>query len=79
MHLQENRFFGLGVKVTRNIAQYPLHRTYVPAKFAVVVSNRLGGDAFRRKYLTMARNIVQYPLHNVRYASAEFEAALTSG
>ena len=36
MHLQENTFFDLWVKVTQNIAQYPLHHvTYAPAQFEV--------------------------------------------
>ena len=41
MHLQENTLFDLdtkvkGVKVTRNVAQYPRHyETYAPAKFDV--------------------------------------------
>ena len=36
----------LGVKVTQNIAQYPLHHvTYAPVKFEVATSNGLGGDA----------------------------------
>ena len=39
----------LGVKVTRNVAQYPLHHvTYLGTKFKVAVSNGLGGDAFTR-------------------------------
>ena len=53
MHLQENAVFDLdfGVKVTQNVAQYPLHHvTYVAAKFEVATSNSLGGDAFTRKY-----------------------------
>ena len=30
----------LGVKITQNVAQYPLHHvTYAPAKFEVVMSN----------------------------------------
>ena len=36
MHLQENTFFDLdlGVKVTQNVAQYPLHHvTYAATKF----------------------------------------------
>ena len=34
MHLQESTLFDLWVKVTRNVAQYPLdHVTYTPAKF----------------------------------------------
>ena len=42
----------LGVKVTQNIAQYLLHNvTYAPVKFEVAMSNGLGGDAFRRKYI----------------------------
>ena len=39
----------LGVKVTRNIAQYPLHHvTYSTTKFEVDSSNGLGGDTFTR-------------------------------
>ena len=37
------------VKVTRNVAQYPLHHvTYSPTKFEVATSNGLGGDTFTR-------------------------------
>ena len=53
MHLQENTLFDLdlGVKVTQNVAQYPLHHvTYAPAKFEVATSNSLG-DPFTRKYI----------------------------
>ena len=51
MHLQEITFFDLdlGVKVTRNVAQYPLHHvTYLGTKFKVAVSNGLGRDEFTR-------------------------------
>ena len=51
MHLQENKLFDiwLGVKVTENVAQYPLHHvTYSATKFEVATSNRLGGDTFTR-------------------------------
>ena len=42
----------LGVKVTQNVAQYPLHHvTYPATKFEVARSNRLGGDTFTRKYI----------------------------
>ena len=42
----------LGVKVTQNVAQYPLHHvTYPATKFAVARSNLLGGDTFTRKYI----------------------------
>ena len=41
----------LGVKVTQNVAQYPLHHvTYSATKFEVAMSSRLGGDTFTRKY-----------------------------
>ena len=53
MHLQENSIFDLdfGVKVTQNVAQYPLHYvTYSATKFEVATSNCLGGDTFTRKY-----------------------------
>ena len=39
----------LGVKVTRNVTQYPLHHvTYSPKKFEAATSYRLGGDTFTR-------------------------------
>ena len=41
-----------GVKVTQNVAQYPLHHvTYPATKFEVTTSNHLGGDSFTRKYI----------------------------
>ena len=44
--------FDLGVKVTQNVAQYPLHHvTYAPAKFEVVMSKGLREDEFTRKYI----------------------------
>ena len=40
------------VKVTRNVAQFPLyHVTYSSTKFEVATSNRLGGEKFTRKYI----------------------------
>ena len=51
MHLQESSIFDLdlGVKVTRNVDQYPLHHvTYPATKFTVATSNGLGGDTFTR-------------------------------
>ena len=40
-----------GVKVTQNVAQYPLHHvTFSATKFEVATSKGLGGDAFTRKY-----------------------------
>ena len=42
--------FDLGVKVTRNVAQYPLHHvTYSATKFEVATSNPLGGDYIYKK------------------------------
>ena len=41
--------FDLGVKVTGNVALYPLHHvTCSPTKFEVATSNGLGGDTFTR-------------------------------
>ena len=54
MHLHENTLYDLdlGVKVTLNVAQYPLHHvTYAHAKFEVAMSNGLGGNAFTRKFI----------------------------
>ena len=42
-----------GVKITGNVAQYPLHHViYAAVKFEVATSNSYGGDAFTRKYIT---------------------------
>ena len=51
MHLQEITLFDLdlGVKVTQNVAQYPLHYvTCLGTKFKVAMSNGFRGDAFTR-------------------------------
>ena len=41
--------FDLGVKVTRNVTQYPLHHViYAPTKFQVATSNGLGEDTITR-------------------------------
>ena len=82
MHLQEKHYltFDFGVKVARNIIQYPLHHvTYAPAKHELPTSNRLGGDALNVKKehdlrfdlglgFKVTRNVAQYPLHYVTYA-----------
>ena len=49
MHLQEKTVFDLDlpVKVSRNVAQYPLH---APTEFEVTTSKDLGGEAFTRKF-----------------------------
>ena len=54
MHLHENALFDLdfGVKVTQDVAKYPLHHvTYSDTKFEVSTSDGLGGDAFTKKYI----------------------------
>ena len=39
----------LGVKVTQNVTQYPLHHViYAPTKFEVATSNGLGADTITR-------------------------------
>ena len=63
--------------------------TKASAKFKVATSNRLGGDAFTRKYiislltLTLGHgqtgNVDQYPLHHMTYAPANFEASMSKG
>ena len=55
MHLQENQYLtfelDLWVKVTHNVAQYPLHYvTFSATKFEVAMSKGLGGDALTRKF-----------------------------
>ena len=52
MNLQENALFdlNLGVKVTQNIAQFPLHHViYASTKFEVAMSYGLGEDTITRR------------------------------
>ena len=88
MHLQENTVIDLdlGVKVTQDVAQYPLcHVTYAPAKFEVATLNGLG-DAIISKYsiefdlgVKATRDVVEYSLHHLTYAHAEFEVTSSNG
>ena len=72
MHLHEIALFDLeiGVKVTQDVAKYPLHHvTYSDTKFEVSTSDGLGGDAFTKKihiftvdldvWVKVTRNIYQ--------------------
>ena len=69
----------LGVKVTRTVAQYPLHHvTYSATKFVFATSKGLGGGAFTRNSI-FARNVAQYPLHHVIYSTTKFKVATSNG
>ena len=51
MHLHENTLFDLDleVKVTQDVAKYPLHHvTYSDIKFKVATPDGLGGDVFTK-------------------------------
>ena len=71
--------FDLRVKVTQNVAQYPLHHvTYLATKFEVAMSNGLGGDTFTRNTLfdldlgvKVTQNFAQYPPHHVTYSATK--------
>ena len=52
MNLQEIILFDLGAKVTRNIAQFPLHVIYASTKFEIATSYGLGEDT-----ITCTRNV----------------------
>ena len=89
MHLQENTLFDLDldVKVSQNVAQYPLHHViYAPVKFEADTFNSLGEDGFTRKHIILPlpwgqghTKCCQYPLHCVTYALAMFEVAMSNG
>ena len=54
MHLHENTLFDLdlGVKVTQDVAKYPLHHvTYSDTQIEVATSDGLGDDAFTKNTL----------------------------
>ena len=53
LHLQENTVFDLdlSIKVTHDVAKFPLHHvTYAHVKFEVATSKGLGRDALAIKY-----------------------------
>ena len=84
MHLQENTLFDLDlwVKVTRNVAQCPLHHvTYAPTEFEITTSKALGGEAFTKKkskFVKVTQTVAQYPLHHVTYSATKFEVATSN-
>ena len=80
----------LGVEVTQNVAQYPLHHvTYAPARFEVAMSNGSGGDAFKRNLhclifdIELWVNVTEmFPstlYAPVTYVIAKFEVAISKG
>ena len=77
MHLNENTLFDLDLKVTQDVAQYPLHHvTYLDTKFEVAMSNSKG-DALPGVKVT--QNVTHYPLHHVTYSGIKFKVATTKG
>ena len=79
--------FDLGVKVTQNVAQYPLHHvTYSATKFKDATPNGLDGDTFTRNLtegqtdpnVKVTRNVAQHPLHYVNYSATKIEVAIAN-
>ena len=75
--------FDLGVKVTQNVAQYPLyHVTFSATKFKVAMSRYIYKKIH---YLTfdlgvkVTQNVAQCPLHHVTYSATKFEVATSNG
>ena len=83
MQLQENTLFDidLWVKVTRNVAQCPLHHvTYAHTEFEVTTSKDLGGEnSIFDIGVKVTRNVAQYPLYHVTYSATKFEVATSYG
>ena len=73
----------------RNLRIPAFDLTNASAKFEVVTSTCLGGDAFTRKYIIsfltlplgqkQTRYVAQYLLHHMTYAPAQFEASMSNG
>ena len=78
--------FDLGVKVTQNIAQYPLCDIF-SYKVEVATSNQLGGDTLTRNIIwsstltlgKVTRTVAHYPLHHVAFSTTKFEATTSNG
>ena len=79
--------FDLGVKVTLNVAQYPLHHvTYSATKFEVVMLKvkqemHLQENSIFDLDLGVkdTQNVARYPLHHVTYSATKFEVAKSKG
>ena len=74
------------IKVTENVAQYPLHPAiYAPAKFEVATFTGLGGNTFTRNTFydfnpkPRSQNVTQNPPHHATYVPAKFEVATSKG
>ena len=74
------------IKVTDNVAQYPLHNAiYAPAKFEVATFTGLGGNTFTRNTLydfnpkPRSQNVAQNPPHHATYVTAKSEVATSNG
>ena len=88
MNLQEITSFDLDLrfKVTRNVAQCPLHHVaYSATKFEVTTSKVLSGEAFKKNSIfdldlgvKVTRNVAQYPLHHVTFSATKFEVATSN-
>ena len=61
----------LGVKVTRNVTQFPLHHViYAPTKFEVATSNGLGEDTITRNVTDRRKDRLWYEI-DIPYFSYE--------
>ena len=74
MHLQENTLFylDLGVKVTRNVTQYPLHHViFASTKFEAATSNGLGEDTITRNVTDGRKTDLLWYENNIPFFSNE--------
>ena len=75
----------IGVKVTRDVAQYLLHHvTYAPTNFEVAMSIKVEEEMHLQQNTVfdldskVTQNIAQYSIHHVTYATAKFEFATSN-
>ena len=80
-HLQENTLFDLdlGVKVTWNVVQCPLHHvTYAPTEFEMHLQENSLLDLWPWG-VKVTQNVAQYPLHHVIFSATKFEVTMSNG
>ena len=80
MHLQENTLFDLdlGVKLTQNVAQYPLVLR-LPCPTVKEEMHLQENTLFDLDIgVKITQNVAQYHLHHVAYSPARFEVATSN-
>ena len=76
----------LGVKVSQNVAQYPLHHVTSQLQRLKLLRQKVKEEMHLQENsifdldlgVKVTQNVAQYPLHHVTYSATKFEVATSS-